>query len=252
MSRAYFKTIGLTVLLATLALNVPLARAADDNANSKVYPVNSEPHGLSYAEWSARHWQWLYSQPVDANPLFDTADCSAGQSGHVWFLGGTFATTSTVDPSKIVHILGKVTRECRIPSGTALFFPLVAAEASTLEGSTPLGLLDDADFFADLIVIDSLTLEIDGKPVTNLTNYDVVSPAFTFGPLPANNVLGADQGSTALSVSDGFFVMVKALPVGKHTIHFTGTIDATLDFGLTFSEDITYNITIVPAGQYKK
>jgi hypothetical protein len=87
--------------------------------------------------------------------------------------------------------------------------------------------------------------------VTNLADYEFESPLFTFGPLPENNVLAAQgydapAGSTSPSVSDGVFAMIKALPVGTHTIHFTSTLDASPIGGPVFLQDITYHVTVVP------
>jgi len=245
----------LPVLLIALAAPSAPAGGGSGTANALVSPANSKPHGLSYAQWSARHWQWFYSFPVEANPLFDTADGSAGQSGDVWFLGGTFAPTE-IAPGVFD---GVADRSLRIPSGTALFLPLVDAEGSTLEGNgeTEADLRATAEFFGGFIDPDSLSLEIDGKPVTNLGDFAFESPLFTFGPLPANNVLAAQgynapAGSTSPSVSDGYFAMIKELPVGMHTIHFTSTLDASSIGGPIFLQDITYHLTVVPRGQYKK
>jgi hypothetical protein len=230
-----------------LAALVVVPASAGPSANTAVLPPNSKPYGHSYAEWSAMHWQWEYSMPVDQHPLFDTADCSEGQSGKVWFLGGTFASTEAV-PGVIV---GQVTRECTIPAGTSLFFPLVDVECSTIElnGDTEGELRDCANLFADLIDPDSLFLTIDGKVVKNLADYRVESPLFTFGPLPDNNILqsfgyDAPEGSTSPSVSDGVFVMLKPLSVGEHTIHFGGVVDLSSIGGPTFVQDITYVITV--------
>jgi len=240
------------MLPVVLALGVDWAVAAG-NANSKVAPVNSHHGGASYAEWSARQWQWLFSLPVDGHPLLDTADCSAGQSGHVWFLGGTFAAIE-IEPGVI---LGQADRTCTIPSGTALFFPLIDVEASTLEGNgeTEAELRELANFLADFIDPSSLFLIIDGKPVTNLSSYRVESPLFTYGPLPDNNILqlfglDAPEGSTSPSVSDGYFALVKPLPVGTHTLHFGGALDLTSIGGPIFIQDIRYEITVVPRGRY--
>jgi hypothetical protein len=67
----------LGALLAT-CIGATLVASASENADSHVFPVNSKPYGLSYGEWSARQWQWLFSLPAEGHPLFDTADCSAG------------------------------------------------------------------------------------------------------------------------------------------------------------------------------
>jgi hypothetical protein len=103
----------------------------------------------------------------------------------------------------------------------------------------------------------SLSLEIDGQPVTSLADYAAESPLFNFGPLPDDNVLEAQgydapQGVSTASVSDGYFAMVKALPVGTHTIHFTGTLDASSIGGPIFIQDITYHLTVAPRGQMGK
>jgi hypothetical protein len=238
-----------TVILTAVAvptLFAPSQALAGPPADSRVYPINSRPHGASYAEWSAGHWRWLYSLPVDHHPLFDTADCSAGQSGRVWFLGGTF-TLSTVNGT----VVGKVTRECTIPTGTSLFFPLLDAECSEIEGNgtTEAELRACAKMNADLIIPGSLFCLIDGMPVSHPERYRVQSPLFTFGPLPANNVLQfsgvpAPPGATSPAVSDGYFLMLKPFPPGKHTIHFGGTADLTSIGGPVFIQDITYHLTV--------
>src|SRR5262249_10337841 len=76
-----------------------------------IFPPGSEPYGLSYGEWSARWWQWLLQIPATTNPNLDStgAHCTEGQSGHVWFLAGSFGTL----PSPII-------RNCTVPAGRSL------------------------------------------------------------------------------------------------------------------------------------
>src|SRR5262245_57270273 len=76
-----------------LALRAEALHPAHSNAD--VFPVHSHPFGMTYGQWSAAWWQWATSLSADHHPLFDTADLSTGQSGHVWFLGGTFFSTMT-------------------------------------------------------------------------------------------------------------------------------------------------------------
>ena len=235
------------LLVAVLVVVGPASAGGGGNGNAAVFPPNARPLGLSYAEWSARHWQWEFSMPVDRHPLFDTADGGEGQSGKVWFLGGTFALTEGPEG----EVIGRVTREVTVPKGTLLFFPLVDVEASTIEGNgtTEDELRASAEFFADFIAPASLFCEIDGRAVTNLTDYRVQSPLFTLGPLPENNILqsfglDAPAGATSPSVSDGVFVMVKPLAVGEHTIRFGGVIDLSPVGGPVFVQDITYHVTV--------
>jgi hypothetical protein len=86
---------------------------AQGNPNPGVIPPQAHPFGLSYGEWGARWWSWAFSFPLAQLPLLQAGevDCSLGQSGSVWFLAGTVG--------------GAATRSCTIPTGTALFFPII-------------------------------------------------------------------------------------------------------------------------------
>jgi len=223
------------------------AALAQSISNPRILPPGSASHGHTYSEWSAQQWQWLYSLPVDAHPLFDTADCSAGQVGHVWFLGGTFTTVSP-EPGVVI---GTATRDCTVPVGTALFFPIIDAECATAEGNGT----TDAELSAcakDIIdhAVD-LSCEIDGVAVQNLPAFRAQSPLFTWGPLPENNVfqdpVNFPAGTTSPSVSDGYFVMVAPLSRGSHTMHFKGSVvftQAQDGFDFIFSLDITYHLMV--------
>jgi hypothetical protein len=232
---------------ALQAVDSQVSAAAKDqsqgNANPGVLPPQSHPFGKTYGEWEAAFWQWTFSLPADHNPLTDTAPVSTGQTGHVWFLGGTFAPT--VGPGG--EFIGQVTRDVTIPAGTALFFPIVNAECSTAEGNgtTEAALRDCAKMLGDDIVPGSLFVQIDGKSLHDLTAYRAQSPLFTYGPLPDNNLLGLPAGTTSPSVSDGYHMMLAPLSVGQHTLEFGGIVSAP-EINLTFIQDITYHITVVP------
>ena len=81
-----------------------------------------------------------------------------------------------------------VTRNCTVPNGTVLFFPIANAEASTIEGNgtTEAELCAAAKVFQDFAT--NMSGEIDGVAIRNLDAYRVQSPLYTFGPLPDNNI----------------------------------------------------------------
>ncbi len=238
--------ISVAVLAMTAATSIALAK----NPNPRILPPNASPYTHTYSEWAAKFWQWTLSLPADHHPLFDTADCSAGQSGKVWFIDGTLAPTSGADGV----YQGIVTRDCTVPAGKALFFPIITSECSTLEGNgaTDGELRDCAKWLQDHAV--NLSCEIDGVPVRNLAAYRKQSPLFTYGPLPQNNVLqalglDAPAGSTSLSVTDGVFLMLAPLSRGKHTIHNKGSVVFTAaedGFDYRFDQDIAYHLTVGP------
>lgn len=207
---------GFTLVLLAGILTMP-GEAGNGSDNRKLMPPQSNAHGHSAGEWSARWWQWCYSLPVDHHPLTDTADCSAGQTGNVWFLGVTFTTIDENPEDPIVE--GIATRTCKIPTGTTLFFPLLNVEASTLEGNgeAEQDLRDFAVFNGDHIVPESLFCTVDGVAATDLIDYRTESPLFSYGPLPENNLLqafglDAPAGSTSAAVGDGVYVMVNPFP----------------------------------------
>ena len=88
-----------------------------NNSNMTTTPTafstDTIQHNITYGEWTARWWQWLYSIPEERNPAADEtgANCHEGQSGPVWFLAGTFG--------------GLNERVCTIPAGKSLLFPVV-------------------------------------------------------------------------------------------------------------------------------
>jgi hypothetical protein len=206
------------------------------NQNPRVFPINSSPYAKTYGEWSAEWWKWAFSLPVDQNPFFDEAGCANGangQSGPVWFLTG------------VVNVSGSATRECTVPAGKAIFFPILNVECSVLEGNgtTEEELLACTEFYMDLVT--DVFCEIDGVSVANMEEYRATSPLFTLGPLPDNNVfqffgLDAPEGTVTAAVNQGFHLMLPPLAKGKHTLHYGGTFGDPINFSL----DITYHLTI--------
>jgi hypothetical protein len=237
---------------------IPLVHAANlskDQKNTvvKYFNSNTEPYDHTYGDWSAKWWQWALSIPLynpdngqPNHPLFDGTDCSVGQSGPVWFLGGRFCETGKDCP-----LPGTVVRSCTIPKETALFIPIVNASDSFVEetelaayyGTTPLQSIKEMRTFLAGFVnsMTNLQLEVDGIPVQHLKEkFRVKSPVYDFTLPPPyyngdtskhNNVFTAIEPGNypagtyySQAVGDGFYVMLKPLPVGTHTIHFSGTV----------------------------
>ncbi len=73
----------------------PFPKTKGNFHNPAVAPVHSHVFGTAYEELAAKSWQWQFSMPVSASPVFDTADCSTNQSGKVWFLASSGAPFET-------------------------------------------------------------------------------------------------------------------------------------------------------------
>src|SRR6185436_2277754 len=89
------------------------AVSASSANESIIYNPQATVFGKRYSDWAGAWWQWVYAVPGTHHPLLDTTGehCALGQSGEVFYLGGTFG--------------GDATRRCRVPKGKALFFPLI-------------------------------------------------------------------------------------------------------------------------------
>ena len=211
------------VLAATIAVATPSSALAS-NPNPGVAPAGSSLQGLTAGEWSAKWWRWALETPADESPLLDTtgANCAVAQAGHVWFLAGTLGPGAPV------------VRTCTIPAGTSLFFP--AANAFCVAEGDGTFETQQACAAAFLAELTSMSVEIDGAPVSALDSYRAPSPAFDL-ILPDNNVFGAPAGVYTPTAADGFYLMLRPLASGQHTIHIRA------EFGAD-AVDVTYLLTV--------
>lgn len=238
----YCAFVAITIVVGLMVGSV--SQVCAGNSSPIVMRPYTEPIGKTYGEWSERFLQWNYSFPLDQHPLFEDGDvdCSKGQKGNVWFLGGTFTVVGDE-----TEVRGEADRNCSIPVGKALFFPIINAECNEIvDGTGDEGVLREcANFLADHI--QELKVTVDGEEIEHFGLYRAESPLFTIGPLPENNILGVSSRDTAPSVGDGFYVMLAPLSEGEHDIHFEGAAVFTVEedgFEFRFELDIDYHITV--------
>jgi hypothetical protein len=189
-------------------------------------------------ELSDDWWQWSLSIPAVVNPLsFNTEEesaryCGVGQHGNVWFLGGT------LDGSE-------AERRCTIPAGMYIFFPIINAECSSLEGN---GTTEEELRACVKGLIDNVTFveaHVDGVALKGEQRSRVQSTLFSF-TLPPGDVLKlfGGQPNPTPAVSDGFWVLLRPLSAGAHTIEWRGV--ATFPDGSTFEQKTKYRLMILP------
>ncbi len=225
-----FATMVMAVLLFLIPI-VPLGYSA--SSNSTAYPANSKPYGLTYGDWAAKWDKWFMEIPADPHhPFKDNtgADCARNQIGPVWFIVG-----SSGPP---------VYRTCVIPAGKALAFNAIDTECSYAEDAT---LKSEAQLRSCAINGDlggTAQVTVDGVPIQNLQDYKIQSPLFNF-TFPQNNIFGAKPGPSQ-SVMDCYCIVLKPLPPGEHTVHFSGAVIANpaLGVGTGFASDATYHLIV--------
>ena len=249
------------IVVALAGIIVGLVMAPNPNVwagqdKAKVMPPHAHPFGKSYDDWSAEWWKWQLKLPASDHPAFsnDGANCAAGQEGKVWFLTGAFTTEVPENDFNTI-----VRESCSVPTGKAIFFPIINIECSTIEES-PFQLIEEGpdmniDTCAASFVdgtnasVEDLSVEIDGKLLENPEDYRVQSPVFDFSfEDPDDNILvdcSVVDCVDMRSVSDGYWVMLPPLSRGDHTVRFTGSFRHPETGELFFGLDVTYELTVV-------
>jgi hypothetical protein len=194
--------------------------AAEVSAISSVVAPSTTVSGRTQGEWSVAWWQWAYAFDEEDSPLADSVGdkCAAGQSGPIWFLAGVFGSRP-------------VKRHCIVPAGKYLFFPIVNysvianARMSSCESVTATAkeLIDGAT---------NLTLIVDGEELRNLKPFRQVSPrCFNVGERANRNYFP--------TAANGYFVMLKPLSPGKHTIKWGGEVSGRLRQAVVYELTVT-------------
>lgn len=168
--------------------------------------------------------RWALGQSYADGPIADQTGekCGLGQEGPVWYLAGTFG--------------GPVVRECDIPVGKQLFFPLVNRWCVFPEEYYP----TEASMIADLPLLEAwyeekyqatceLTLRIDGQEVLDFESlhedfYIRVMDLFELDLHEDHWAPDYFAGGIMPAIGDGHYALVPPLSPGDHVIEFSGAI----------------------------
>ena len=231
-----FTGVALAVALLGAAF-VPTAFAK--RGDPRVYNLKRKAVGKRGKDWATEWWQWALSIPFDHNPLLDeTGDrVEVGQRGPVWFLCGVFNES------------GAATRTATIPSGKALFFPVLNAHWDNVGFEVPFTVdqlrANAAENVADYD-LETMKVFLDGSEIPFSALQRIATGPYTFH-IPENSIFEVLSGGVytkgiyAPGVTDGYWCMLRPLGVGEHTLRFTGSSTGPSSFTL----DITYELTVV-------
>ena len=213
---AWFRAIAIAATTVAFAL---CAGAAEDPS----VPVTEPVAGQSHADWVKAWWLWSWSFGEAQGPGADEtgALCAEKQSGPVWFLAGAKDNSPAYGHP--------VVRSCTIPKERYVFFPvmvyIVAGNAYTCD--------EAKDSAAELTAeLKSMFVEVDGVPLPQLTSHRVKTErCFDAGA----KMEPPDEWYPA--AANGYYVMLKPLSPGKHTLKFGGEFE-------NLSQNMTYMLTI--------
>jgi hypothetical protein len=198
--------------------------AAVESAAKK--PKPPKPKHLVASDAEAAAWvKWVLALPDSNGPVSDPdgSHCGWGQGGPLWFLAGTSG--------------GPVERECQIPKGKDLVFPLVNRwcvffpefypTEESIEAATPAQI---ANLEAMSEYACSLTLRVDG--VDMLAKVEDFDSLFVLTeerfPVDVNEDNFASEhgvaGGPTEALTGGHYVRLKALKPGDHVLELGGAL----------------------------
>lgn len=205
---------------AIIALGLIFVPTVYASAAPSTVSTKTKLYGSTSEEWAANWWQWVLSIPAESNPLLGATDCTVDQSRKVWYLVG---------------VNGEI--NCNLPSGKALFLPIVNFGCFEVEEAFDEFCKDGDGEYVSKAPVDlatNLHLIIDGAEITNFADFRVESHLFEV-TLPEGNPFA--PAGTYKAVEDGYYAMIPHLSKGEHTINFGGEVSG-------ISVDATYNVIV--------
>jgi hypothetical protein len=225
------------ILIATTSINNVQA----NSSNPGLYSINETPFGTGYSTWIARWLNWSAGISNTEHPR-DFADrtCNVSQTWKdVWFLPDT--------------LNGNIVRECEVPFGKAIFIPVTTGWQSVAESpefsGKPLNEIKDslikgASYCDDYNIVR--VAEIDGKKVQGLegnspyrTNTTQLFN-LTYGD---NNIYDVKPGTTP-AFAEGWFLFLKPLPQGDHTLKIDSKIKNPSDVSCDYEGHTVWKIKV--------
>lgn len=185
--------------LATAAAPVGMSRPTA--ADQQLLAPDAKVGGEFFGDLTARWWQWADRMPIAPYLDPDGRLCNVDQEGPVWFLAGTDGTFNAK-------------RTCIIPLGRHILVPIINMRYSnpSSHGETlplPCNVLQESAAVNNDRLGSAIVL-IDGVRVTDVARYRVR----TKGCFP---LVDGDETSPS-TAADGYWLLIKPLPAGRHTL----------------------------------
>ena len=225
------KSLIISLPFIIILLNTAGNISAQDDKESYIYLIGSEPFGIPYYQWTELWWNWLVGIPKDTNPALDIDGkyCQEGMQHDfaVFYLVGTLNETAS--------------RSCTIPSKVSLFFPATtsfcyntASMKKTDDELRACAALQKSDSDTS-VIIDGISLNTFAYDIKNAR---VQSNIFNVS-VPADSILGiSPQNISGIAAGNWVFLKPGAFQSANHEISFTGKLNGSRS-DVSYSLDVT-------------
>ncbi|MEO5906002.1 MAG: hypothetical protein ABIQ11_04715 [Saprospiraceae bacterium] len=205
------------------------------NGSLSTSPV-ANLYGKPLKEWTKEWWHYTLGFDCASSPLFQDVllSTAAGKSGPIHCLVGAEDGKSVryVDITKDKTLLVSVFNTIQsYPNPDANFKPAPGQSVEKFlkqEAASVINQPSEKKAF------------LDGKPISITASNRIATDVFT---IKAEKELGecleCVNGETQIAVSDGYYLVIKGLARGKHTLRIQAKVPQE-----EVSVDVTYNITV--------
>jgi hypothetical protein len=232
-------------LAATYYITVPVVTGY----NVDFYSKGESPFGISYGDWVAKYWNWDLSIPLDlkTNNLLGLNEngCLVHRENSMVMLADSAAG-------------GIWNQKCTISHNAGILIPIWTGECDHgYKGfeTASLKQLSDCARSYDLGKVKG-QVKVDNIPVatldvldykTNIMNNvtEVYTKQFNI-TIPINSHFTSEQYGTFPAAAHGWFVFLKPLPPGNHTVYYQNSVEPTTlsGAGNVNSAQFTYHFKV--------
>ena len=174
------------------------------------FTADSMPYGETYGSWTVKWWQWFLLTPKSINPGTGEYTYVNQQSNDILFLAGKLADEDRNFPNRF----------CTVSTKTSILFPVINCAATQSEypelkiQDLPERVKRDED------TIIKKECSVNGK---RIPAQRVKSDPLIFKlRINEDNAFNVKGGGSTYASSDGYWVFLKPLSSGIHTIRTSG------------------------------
>ena len=215
----------------------------------ELFSKGESPFGIPYDAWVEKYWNWTASIPIDQE-----TNTFAGIKENGCLIHEEDSVVMLVDPA----VGGKINQVCEIPAGKGILMNIWSGECDAAmpenEGASFEKISQCARGF-DLGKIKGL-VKVDNTPIAKLDVVDystsvmenvteIYTKLFNIY-LPNNTHIPTVKYGTFPAAVHGWFLFLKPLPSGEHTIYIQNIVDPTTLSGATNINraEITYHLGV--------